>query len=95
MVDIPDSLDAHRQQTRQGFAHVGGAETFIWSRVSIRPFLLKTRRIHTVGGIRRFNVDMEVFVSLKGLLEQLDFLVAFNPSTLCIGATLPIPFILI
>lgn len=95
MIDIPDCLDAHRQQTRQGFAHVRSAETFIWSRVSIRPFLSKTRRILTVGGIRRFNVDMEVFVSLKGLLEQLDFLVAFNPSTLCIGATLPIPFILI
>lgn len=51
--------------------------------------------LRTIRGFCGFNVDMQVLITLQGLLEQLDFLVALNPSTLGIGATFPIPFILV
>lgn len=38
---------------------------------------------------------MEILISLQSLLQQLDLLVAFNSSTFCIGAALPITLILI
>ena len=49
----------------------------------------------TVWSICRININMEVFVSLQRLLEQLHFLVTFQPPRLRVRLALPIAFHLV
>ena len=100
MIHVLDGLNAHGQKTRQRLAHVWRAETFIWSTGQHLVLLFlklgeMVQALRTIRGFCGFNVDMQVLITLQGLLEQLNFLVALNPSTLGIGATFPIPFILV
>jgi hypothetical protein len=98
MIDILHRMNSHCKKTGQRLAHVGTAETLICITISFReeqsPIPIK-KGAHTVCSIGRFNINVEIFVALQSLLQQLNFLVTLNATALCICAALPITLILV